>query len=406
MRRYARLYLFIGTIAALGVALAAGQTQPPQTPTRDDYLKRSREFSAGMEKKGLAEPFKGITANGTVVPNLFQIRSTGVSTAPIRTAVAAFLKSLDEPQRRKVLFTQDDVEWRKWANQHVYFREGVSFEELNAAQREAAFRMLDASLSAKGLKLTRDIMKLNETLGELNGNNFVEYGEWKYWISVMGEPSANEPWGWQIDGHHLNLNYFVLGDQVVMTPAFWGSEPTVAKSGKYAGTSILQDEQGRGLDMIRALTPEQQKQAIIQVAKTGNNIMTQAFSDNVVLDYAGARVSSFTPAQKKQLLNLAALYVGNLRDGHARVHLSEIERHLDSTFFAWVGGTDDTSVYYYRIHSPVVLIEFDHETPVNLRHLNPSGRPYREHIHSVVRTPNGNDYGKDLLRLHYQQHRH
>ncbi len=406
MRRYARLSLFIGTLAALGVALAAGQTQPPQTPTRDDYLKRSREFSAGMEKKGLAEPFKGITANGTVVPNLYQIRSTGVSTAPIRTAVTAFLKSLDEPQRRRVLFKQDDVEWRKWANQHVYFREGVSFEEMTAAQREAAFRMLEASLSAKGLTLTRDIMKLNETLGELNGDNFVEYGEWKYWISVMGEPSANEPWGWQIDGHHLNLNYFVLGDQVVMTPAFWGSEPTVAKSGKYAGTSILQDEQGRGLDMIRALTPEQQKQAIIQVAKTGNNIMTQAFSDNVVLDYAGARVSSFTPAQKKQLLSLAALYVGNLREGHARVHLAEIERHLDSTFFAWVGGTDDTSVYYYRIHSPVVLIEFDHETPVNLRHLNPAGRPYREHIHSVVRTPNGNDYGKDLLRLHYQQHPH
>ena len=406
MRRFGRAYLFIGTIAALGVALAAGQAQPPQTPTREDFLKRSREFSAGMEKKGLAEPFKGITANGTVAPNLYQIRSTGVSTAPVRTAVAAFLKSLDESQRRKVLFRQDDVEWRKWANQHVYFREGVSFEEMTAAQREAAFRMLEASLSAKGLKLTRDIMKLNETLGELNGNNFVEYGEWKYWISVMGEPSANEPWGWQIDGHHLNLNYFVLGDQVVMTPAFWGSEPTVAKSGKYAGTSILQDEQGRGLDMVRALTPEQQKQAIIQVAKTGNNIMTQAFSDNVVLDYAGVRVSSFTPAQKKQLLSLAGLYVGNLREGHARVHLSEVERHLDATYFAWVGGTDDTSVYYYRIHSPVVLIEFDHQTPVNLRHLNPSGRPYREHIHSVVRTPNGNDYGKDLLRLHYQQHPH
>ena len=406
MRRFARAYLFTGTIAALGVALAAGQAQPPQTPTREDYLKRSREFSAGMEKKGLAEPFKGITANGTVAPNLYQIRSTGVSTAPVRTAVAAFLKSLDEPQRRKVLFKQDDVEWRKWANQHVYFREGVSFQELSAAQREAAFKMLEASLSAKGLTLTRDIMKLNETLGELNGNNFVEYGEWKYWISVMGEPSATEPWGWQIDGHHLNLNYFVLGDQVVMTPAFWGSEPTVARSGKYAGTSILQDEQGRGLDMVRALTPEQQKQAIIQVAKTGNNIMTQAFSDNVVLDYAGVRVSSFTPAQKKQLLSLAGLYVGNLREGHARVHLSEVERHLDATYFAWVGGTDDTSVYYYRIHSPVVLIEFDHETPVNLRHLNPSGRPYREHIHSVVRTPNGNDYGKDLLRLHYQQHPH
>jgi hypothetical protein len=28
------------------------------------------------------------------------------------------------------------------------------------------------------------------------------------------------------------------------------------------------------------------------------------------------------------------------------------------------------------------------------------------HIHAVVRTPNGNDYGKDLLRLPLQQHPH
>jgi hypothetical protein len=27
--------------------------------------------------------------------------------------------------------------------------------------------------------------------------------------------------------------------------------------------------------------------------------------------------------------------------------------------------------------------------------------PSRDHIHTVVRTPNGNDYGKDLLRQHY-----
>jgi hypothetical protein len=254
--------------------------------------------------------------------------------------------------------------------------------------------------------LTRDIMRLNETLGELNGNNFVEYGEWKYWISVMGEPSATEPWGWQLDGHHLILNYFVLGDQVVMTPAFWGSEPAVAKSGKYTGTAILVDEQRMGLSMIRALTPAQQRQAVTQTSKTGNNIVAQAFSDNVVLDYAGARVSSFSEAQKKQLLALIGLYVGNLREGHARVHMSEVEKHLDNTYFAWIGGTGDNSVYYYRVHSPVIIIEFDHQTPVGLRHRYPPGVPYREHIHSVVRTPNGNDYGKDLLRQHYQRHPH
>jgi hypothetical protein len=396
----ARVYLVAGCVAALAVAVAA------QAPSREEFLKRSREFSARMEKTGLAEPFKGVTANGTVVPNLFPIRSTGVSTEPVRTAAAGFLASLDGSQRQRALFPVNGEEWRKWANQHVYFRDGISFEEMGAAQRDAALRMLEASLSAKGLTLTRDIMRLNQTLGELNGNNFVEYGEHKYWISIMGEPSAREPWGWQLDGHHLNLNYFVLGDQVVMTPAFWGSEPTVATSGKYAGTRILQDEQARGLRMVRALTPEQRKLAILQVSKTGNNILTQAFSDNVVLDYAGVRASTFSQAQKQQLLDLIRLYVGNLRDGHARVHMADVERRLDDTYFAWIGGTEDDSVYYYRIHSPVILIEFDHETPVGLRHLYPAGRPYREHIHSVVRTPNGNDYGKDLLRQHYQQHPH
>ena len=402
MRRFGRFYLLGFCLTALGlVAAAGGQGPDPQA-----YLEQSRAFSARAESTGLANAFKGITTNGTVVPGLFEIRSTGVTTAPVRSATSAFLQSLDAGQRKKTVFPVDHVEWRKWANQHVYFREGISFEEMSPAQRDAALAMLGASLSAKGLKLTRDIMHLNETLGELNGNNFVEYGERKYWISILGEPSPTEPWGWQLDGHHLNVNYFVMGDQVVMTPAFWGSEPTVATSGKYAGTAILKEEQAQGLGMVRALTDAQRSQAILQTSKRGNNILTQAFSDNVVLDYAGVRVSSFTAAQKKHLLELIALYANNLREGHARVHMADVEKHLDNTYFAWIGETRDDSVYYYRVHSPVILIEFDHETPVGLRHLYPAGVPYREHIHSVVRTPNGNDYGKDLLRLHYLQHPH
>jgi hypothetical protein len=404
MRRHARAYV-MGFILVAGF-LAAAAARPAQGPDPAQFRAQSREWSARMEATGLADSFTGVTTNGKIVPGLFEIRSTGVSTAPVVQAAARFLSALTADQRRKTVFGENDAEWRKWANQHIYARQGVSFDEMTAPQRDAALGMLAASLSAKGLELTRDIMHLNETLGELNGRNFVEYGEGKYWISVMGEPSASEPWGWQLDGHHLNLNYFVLGDQVVMTPAFWGSEPAVATSGKYAGTAILQDEQGRGLDMIRALSPEQRKAAILETSKRGNNILAQAFSDNLVLDYAGVPVSSFSPAQKKQLLGLIGLYVGNMREGHARVRMSEVEARLDDTYFAWIGGTENNSVYYYRIHSPVILIEFDHETPVGLRHLYPAGVPYREHIHSVVRTPNGNDYGKDLLRQHYAQHPH
>jgi hypothetical protein len=66
----------------------------------------------------------------------------------------------------------------------------------------------------------------------------------------------------------------------------------------------------------------------------------------------------------------------------------------------------DDSVFYYRIHSPVILIEFDHQLPVGTRGLNPEKKPTRDHIHVVVRTPNGNDYGKDLLRQHLMRHAH
>ena len=354
------------------------------------------------EARALAEPFKGVTTDGTVQPGLFSIRSTGVSTEPVVRAADAFLAALTPEQRDKTRFPVDDDEWRKWANVHRYPRQGVSFDEMGQPQKAAAHALLAASLSAKGLKQSEDIMHLNETLGELNDDNFEEYGEGKYHLTVMGTPSATEPWGWQLDGHHLIVNYFVLGDQVVMTPSFWGSEPTVATSGKYAGTAIMKEEQSAGLAMVRSLTAQQRERAILEPKKTGNNIRAQLFSDNVVIPHAGVPVSTFTASQRQQLLDLIGLYVGNLRDEHARIHLADVEARLDDTYFAWVGETNDDSVFYYRIQSPVVLIEFDHQRGIHLQ----NDAPTRAHVHTVVRTPNGNDYGKDLLRQHYAQSRH
>ena len=372
-----------------------------------DRIERFKTMSRQAEAKGLAEPFKGLTTDGTPMPGLFRVESTGVSTAPVAKAASAFLSALTSEQKTKTSFDVEDDEWRKWMNQHFYIRQGMSFKEMSESQRESAFGLLRASLSAKGLKLTRDIMRLNHTLGELNNNNFEEYGEWLYWITVMGTPSATEPWGWQLDGHHLIINYFVLGDQVVMTPTFWGSEPVIARSGKFNGTTILEDEQNQGLKLINMLDEAQRKKAIIQVSKTGNNNVGEAFKDNVVLDYAGIRASELTPAQKQQLLAIVNEYISNMKEGHAKVKMEEIKKQIFQTYFAWIGGTAPDSVFYYRIHSPVILIEFDHQLPVGLRQIveNPKV-PNREHVHAVVRTPNGNDYGKDLLRQHYQQHPH
>ena len=143
-------------------------------------------------------------------------------------------------------------------------------------------------------------MRLNHTIGEITGS-WTEYGEWVYFVSLFGEPSEHEPWGWQIDGHHLIVNCFVIGDQVVITPAFMGSEPVVAETGIYAGTSVLQTEQNEGLAFINSFSADQRGKAILydSILSTvlppergigsDGRVQTAAFRDNVRTPYEGIR---------------------------------------------------------------------------------------------------------------------
>lgn len=371
-----------------------------------DVTESFRQRSEDAERVGLAEPFKGITTDGTVMPGLYEIAPTGVSQDNARNAAVRFISLLNDAQLVRTLFPVDDIQWRKWMNQGYYTRQGVGFREMTTVQREAAFDMMRASLSARGFELTRNIMRLNETLAELTNDHLVT-GEWAYNITILGKPSATQPWGWQFQGPHAIINYFVLGDQVVMTPLFIGSEPTHAVSGKYKGLEVLQEEQDAGLKLIHTLSSAQQQQAILNFSKTKENNLTEAFKDNIVLDYAGLRSTDLAGVSRQGLRELIRLYVGNMGDGHARIKMSEIEKHLDDTWFAWIGGTAADSVYYYRIQSPVVVIEFDHQPPANLARFSADpDTPTRKHIHCVLRTPNGNDYGKDLLRQHYMTHPH
>ena len=134
-------------------------------------------------------------------------------------------------------------------------------------------------------------MRLNETIAEIT-NNFTEYGEGLYHLTVMGEPSATEPWGWQLDGHHLIVNYFVLGDQVVMTPAFMGSEPVDRRGGQVRRheRAAGRAEQGPRADAVaHARTAAEGHDRAGQ--KTANKAQAQAFRDNLQLAYAGVKAS-------------------------------------------------------------------------------------------------------------------
>lgn len=357
----------------------------------------------GMADKAMGEPFVGVTTDGQVRPGLFSLKDTGISVQALVEAATAFLTSFDEDRRTALQHPLSSPAWRNWANIHRFPREGVSFAEMTAAQREAANQLLRTSLSAKGYRTTRDIMRLNHHLAELI-SNFDDYGEDLYWMVVFGEPGSSEPWGWQIEGHHLIINYLVAGDQIVMTPTFMGSEPVQALSGKYEGTAVLQPEQSAGLAFAQSLDAEQLAKAVLGPKRGRSENRAEMFKDNIQLPYAGLAGAELTHDQRSALLELVGLYVGNIRHEHAEVRMEEVAAHLDETYFVWIGDLTHEAVFYYRIQSPVILIEFDHQGPIALG--GSRGTPTRRHIHTVVRTPNGNDYGKDLLRQHYETSGH
>ena len=367
--------------------------RPP--PPRIDESKVSQalqDLFAGW-RVSLKEPFKGITATGEVARDLFPLRKTGVSTQPLHDAVTAFLGALDGKQRAAVQFDVSSEVWRTWSNIHRnLMRHGLCMADLSDAQRTLAYDVLRAGLGVRAYDTARNVMRLNEHLAELTQLPD-EFGEQFYWLSMFGMPSPVEPWGFQFDGHHCNVNCFVLGDQIVLSPILLGSEPVTAESGIYKGTTVLREEEAEGWAFMVTLTPEQRRTALIGMDLPFDGYAS-GFKDNIVVPYEGLPVSEMTAQQRAGLVRLIKRYTDRLPGGHAQVRLDEVMQHLDETVFAWIGAFDPVSPFYYRVYSPVIFIEFYHQPGVAL----PNTGYNRRHAHAMMRTPNGNDYGRALLR--------
>ncbi|NNC65734.1 MAG: DUF3500 domain-containing protein [Gammaproteobacteria bacterium] len=380
--------------------------QSPSQRSRTNELVRAQSLT----------PYVGVTTAGEPIYGLFAIDpEQGASNTDLVREAREFLAALTPEQHDKATFPVDDPEWRRWSNTSSYVREGLGFDELTEEQREQAFELMRTAFSAKGFALSRDIMRLNHHLGELT-NLPDRYSEWFYYLSFMGEPSETEPWGWQLDGHHLVVNYFVLGNQVVLSPLFTGSEPIIAESGRFKGVSIMEPEREKAYAVYTSLTDEQKQAAELELedmdpeqgGRSFGRGLIQHLQDNVVIPYRGIMVKHMTAEQRALVIELIGEFVSFNREVHARVKMEEVMAYIDETYFGW--DTWDASLgeedpFFFRIQSPVIIIEFDHEGSINLPNSR-SDIPIRKHVHTVVRTPNGNDYGRDLLRQHYERHPH
>jgi len=373
----------------------------PHVFAREPFPLSEGGFMRNFYERGIRDrvaPFRGIRANEPARDDLFPLRATGHPLTHVVEAAKALVATMSIEQRGSCMFGLESELWYSWSNFNSnIFRHGLCFEDMDANQRELAFSLMRHCLSAQGFETARNIMKLNHSLGELCAAP-LDYGEFFYWLSFMGNPSATEPWGWQIDGHHLAINCVVIGDQMVLSPVFFGSEPNSADWGKYAGLRVLKEEEELGYRLMEVLSPEQRAVATLGL-RLPFDVFATSFRDNMDLDYEGIVARELTDAQKDKLSEIIRHFLMRERPGHAELHLAEALACLEETRFAWIGPFDPVSPFYYRVHSPVLLIEFGHQPGVAFANEDFT----RWHTHTLLRIPNGNDYGKALLRQYYDR---
>jgi hypothetical protein len=367
------------------------------------------EIFSGIRKQADL-PFLGITTDGRLRQGLFAVADEGVDIARVCAAAADLLDVLLPDERAVLCEPVDSPLWRVWTNAFpVWEPHGLLLEDLTADRRAAVLGLVAACLSERGFDQVRDCMRLNAALGAIVDDYPDTLTEWLYRFTLFGEPAPDQPWGWQLAGHHIDLHCLVLGRQMVLTPSFLGAEPRIA-----GGIRAFDAELSRGLELVNALDGAQQATATLCSSMLSADLpphlnhpsegrmRTVAGGDNLVLPYEGLCAADLTGPQRTLLCAVVEAYLDRLPAPARAARMAEVARNLGETHFAWVGGTGEDAPFYYKVHSPVLTIELDCHRGIFIA----NDEPEQFHVHTVVRTPNGNDYGRDLLRQHYARFPH
>lgn len=357
----------------------------------------------------LSEPYKGITNDGHAIPDLYPLGNPSDGhKAPIGhmvEAAQALLKIANPEQRNALSKPIDAPEWRCWMNPEIYvYRHGIRLEEVSDELVLAIHGIMRTSLSPSGYIKARGCMQVNHFLGQaVNGQKVLN--ERSYNFTLFGAPSETEPWGWQLFGHHFVMNCFAIGGQMVISPVFMGAEPNVIDEGPYKGTELFTDQESAALKLVHSMDQETREKIQIYTSLSGPEFpswryhradqrhLGGAFQDNRVIPYEGIKVTNLTATQQGLVRSLISMSLDYLPEGPLAAKMNDVETHWAETYFCWIGGFKREGGFYYKVHSPVIMVEFDHHSGVFLTNKDPL--PF--HIHTLVRTPNGNDYGRELL---------
>jgi uncharacterized protein DUF3500 len=318
------------------------------------------------------------------------------SAPPAAAAVAmtdaanAFLKDLNAEQRSKASFAFDDdsrFEFRYTPRA----RKGLPIKEMTEAQRTRAYALLKTGVSMRGYTTATTIMDLENVLKAIepprSGPNAIVRDPELYYVSIFGTPGKS-PWGWKFEGHHISLNFTIVGDAPVVTaPNFFGSNPAIVRDGPKKGTRALGDEEDSARALLNAFDSSQRSKVIYETKAPGENLTGES-REAKPLPVAGLSMAEMKPEQRRLLEKVIDVYLSRVAPEIAKARLEALQKAgMDNITFAWAGVAEVGGPHYYRVQGPTFLIEYDNtQNDAN-------------HIHAVWRDFNG-DFGRDLLREH------
>ena len=304
----------------------------------------------------------------------------------MRTAAAALLAGLEEEQRALAALSFGDDEARRWLEYRPQRRPGACLATFSTASRKAAHRLLATGMSEPGYAQAMAIVALEEVLDRREGWRRGRHSG-DYWVSVFGDPAADEPWAWRFEGHHLSVTMTIKDENISPAPVFLGANPARVV---HAGRSVsrpLAPEEDVARALLDALGPAGRSSAV--VADTAPADIRSATRQRVPdeLGPPGIAAGRLGPTARALLAELVAVYLDRLPAMLAARQAERVAADGELTF-AWEGPLTPGTRHYYRISGDDLLIEYDNTTDDG------------NHAHTVLRRPRS-DFGDDILAGHY-----
>ncbi len=310
----------------------------------------------------------------------------------MRQRAEDLLESLTTAQRRSAMGTLATAEWHRW----TYLpgqRPGVPLGDLDPAQRERAFDLLQTAFSPRGVADLAMVLRTEEIRRELDRRDPHPQPQVDppYWLRVLGRPSPDEPWAWRISGHHLVAHATVVGEQVATTPQFVGAQPAEVTAGPHSGFQSLPREQDLARELVLMLQDDQRRQAVAS-ATAPPDLLTRQDPAVPGFPARGLARAGMDRRQGDVLEALVRQYLDRSPAAVAdRAWAAIVDAGWNEVRFTWSGGLRRGEGHYYAVTGPTFVLEYDNT------------QESANHIHCVWRD-RGRDLGADLLAEHYAAH--